>query len=86
MIVFVVLVVLSGRHQLGQLGVGIQFRGSSDLHGDVWEIFEAVCHVNVYNVIPQKRQPHDWACQFLHYDRVFNKRVIPNVESKCDCC
>ena len=35
---------------------------SFDLHRQVWEIFEVMCRVIDYTVIPHEMEPEYWAC------------------------
>ena len=48
-------------------------------------MYEAMCRVNDYTVIPHKMQTNYWTCLFLHDDEMLSKRFISNFEFQCGC-
>ena len=59
--------------------------GRFNLHCQVGEMYEAVCRVKDYTVIPYEMQPNFWPCCFLHYDEVFSKWIISNFKFEGSC-
>ena len=59
--------------------------GCFDLHRQVGEMYESVCRVNEYTVIPHRMQSKYWPCQCLHYDEVFSKWIISNFKFESGC-
>ena len=50
------------------------------------EMYEVVCPVNDYTVIPQKLQPIYWPRYFLHNDEVFSENFVSTFKFKSGCC
>ena len=60
--------------------------GRLNLHCQVLKIYEAVCRVNDYTVVPHKMQPNFWPHLSLHYDKEFSKGIVSNFKCEGGCC